>query len=38
VGLRRTYPPDRDHLRHYAEVAASADGFARYLDAHVLGT
>jgi glutaconate CoA-transferase subunit A len=38
VGLRRTYPPDHDHLRHYAELAASADGFARYLDAHVLGT
>jgi glutaconate CoA-transferase subunit A len=36
VGLRRTYPRDHDHLRHYAELAASADGFARYLERHVL--
>jgi glutaconate CoA-transferase, subunit A len=36
VGLRRTYPPDHEHLRRDAEAAASADGFARYLDAHVL--
>jgi glutaconate CoA-transferase, subunit A len=35
VGLRRTYPPDHEHLGRYAELAASADGFARYLDAHV---
>jgi glutaconate CoA-transferase subunit A len=36
VGLRRTYPPDHDHLRHYALQAASADGFAHYLERHVL--
>ncbi len=36
VGLRRTYPPDHEHLRRYAELAASADGFARYLDRYVL--
>jgi glutaconate CoA-transferase subunit A len=36
VGLRRTYPPDHDHLRRYAEVAASDDGFARYLERYVL--
>ncbi len=36
VGLRRTYPPDHEHLRRYAELAASAEGFARYLDQHVL--
>jgi glutaconate CoA-transferase subunit A len=36
TGLRRTYPPDHEHLRRYAELAASADGFARYLDQHVL--
>jgi glutaconate CoA-transferase subunit A len=36
VGLRRTYPPDHAHLQRYAELAASADGFARYLDRYVL--
>jgi hypothetical protein len=36
TGLRRTHPPDHEHLRRYAELAASADGFARYLDQHVL--
>lgn len=36
VGLRRSYPPDHDHLRRYAELAASADGFARYLEGFVL--
>lgn len=36
VGLRRTYAPDHEHLRRYAELAASADGFARYLDRYVL--
>jgi glutaconate CoA-transferase subunit A len=35
VGLRRTYPPDHAHLSRYAELAANADGFDRYLDAHV---
>jgi glutaconate CoA-transferase subunit A len=36
VGLRRTYPPDHEHLSRYAELAASAEGFARYLDRFVL--
>jgi glutaconate CoA-transferase subunit A len=36
VGLRRTYPPDHEHLRGYAELAATAEGFARYLDRFVL--
>jgi glutaconate CoA-transferase subunit A len=36
VGLRRTYPPDHEHLRRYAELAASAEGFACYLDRWVL--
>lgn len=35
VGLRRAYPPDHEHLRTYAQLAASADGFARYLDRYV---
>ena len=35
VGLRRTYPPDHEHLSRYAELAASVDGFGRYLDVHV---
>ena len=32
----RATPPDHDHLRRYAELAASADGFARYLERYVL--
>ncbi|HEX5079856.1 MAG TPA: CoA-transferase [Geminicoccaceae bacterium] len=36
VGLRRVYPPDHAHLRRYAALAATAEGFARYLDRHVL--
>jgi glutaconate CoA-transferase subunit A len=36
VGLRRAYPPDRDHLRLYAERARTDDGFARYLHEFVL--
>lgn len=32
VGLRRIYPPDRDHLSLYAQLAASDEGFAAYLD------
>jgi glutaconate CoA-transferase subunit A len=35
VGLRGRYPADADHLRHYAEQARTAEGFARYLDEHV---
>jgi glutaconate CoA-transferase, subunit A len=29
------YPADGAHLAEYAKLAASAEGFARYLDAHV---
>ena len=36
VGLRRTYPRDHAHLRRYAKLAASAEGFADYLDQYVL--
>ena len=32
VGLRGAYPPDRAHLRRYAELARTAAGFARYLE------
>ena len=35
VGLRGAYPPDRPHLRRYAELAATAEGFARYLGEQV---
>jgi glutaconate CoA-transferase subunit A len=37
VGLRGAYPPDRAHLRRYAELAATAAGFARYLEEQVQG-
>jgi glutaconate CoA-transferase subunit A len=36
VGLRGHYPPDIDHLRRYAELAATDGGFRRYLDESVL--
>jgi glutaconate CoA-transferase subunit A len=36
VGLRRAYPPDRAHLRRYAQLATTDDGFARYLEQFVL--
>jgi glutaconate CoA-transferase subunit A len=35
VGLAGRYAPDSDHLRVYAELARTAEGFARYLDEHV---
>ncbi|MEM7024326.1 MAG: CoA-transferase [Pseudomonadota bacterium] len=35
VGLRRSYPPDREHLQRYAELAASDEGFAQYLNQYV---
>jgi glutaconate CoA-transferase, subunit A len=38
VGLRGAYPPDLEHLRLYAEQAATAAGFARYLERFVLQT
>jgi glutaconate CoA-transferase subunit A len=36
VGLRGAYPPDLEHLRLYAEMAATEAGFARYLERFVL--
>jgi glutaconate CoA-transferase, subunit A len=36
VGLRGAYPPDLEHLRLYAELAASERGFERYLERFVL--
>jgi glutaconate CoA-transferase, subunit A len=36
VGLRQRYPADREHLRLYAELAASEAGFARYQGEFVL--
>ena len=35
VGLRRAYPADLQHLRHYAELARDEAGFARYLEQFV---
>ena len=35
VGLRRRYAPDRAHLARYAELAATDEGFARYLSEYV---
>lgn len=36
IGLRGCYPADADHLRLYAELAKTTDGFERYLDEHVI--
>ena len=36
LGLGQDYAPDTAHLAEYASLAASDDGFARYLEAHVL--
>ena len=36
VGLEGCYGADEAHLRHYAEAARSDQGFARYLERHVL--
>ncbi len=36
VGLRGAYPPDLEHLRLYAEMAATGPGFERYLERFVL--
>jgi glutaconate CoA-transferase, subunit A len=35
LGLADHYPVDAAHLAEYARLAASPDGFARYLDQHV---
>lgn len=37
VGLRGCYAADRSHLQRYVEVAATAAGFARYVDEYVGG-
>jgi glutaconate CoA-transferase subunit A len=36
VGLRGVYPPDLEHLRLYAEMAATEAGFERYVERFVL--
>jgi glutaconate CoA-transferase, subunit A len=36
IGLRGRYPADADHLRLYAEMARTAEGFQRYVDDHVI--
>ena len=35
LGLRRRYGPDRAHLARYAELAATDEGFARYMNEFV---
>ncbi len=35
VGLWGRYPPNREHLRHYVEAAATEAGFEAYLDRFV---
>jgi glutaconate CoA-transferase subunit A len=35
IALRGCYPADADHLRLYAEMARTSEGFQRYLDEHV---
>lgn len=35
LGVAGYYPPDRDHLKLYAELAATKEGFARYLRQYV---
>ena len=37
LSLTGCYGEDGDHLRHYAEAARTDDGFATYLEQHVLG-
>jgi glutaconate CoA-transferase, subunit A len=38
IALRGCYEADTGHLRLYADLARTADGFQRYLDEHVLAT
>jgi len=35
LGLADHYAADAAHIAEYARLAATADGFARYLDQHV---
>lgn len=37
VGLRGCYPADSAHLKRYVEMAATDDGFARYVHEYVKG-
>ncbi len=37
LGLAGRYAPDAAHMANYAKLAASADGFAKYLAQHVTG-
>lgn len=37
IGLRGCYPPDRVHLQRYVDMAASEEGFARYVSEYVDG-
>ncbi len=37
LGFEDAYGTDHDHLADYVRLAATEEGFARYLDAHVLG-
>jgi glutaconate CoA-transferase subunit A len=36
IGLRGRYTADAEHLRRYADLAATAEGFERYLEENVL--
>ena len=36
IGLRGSYPADAEHLRLYAGMARTAEGFQQYLDEHIL--
>jgi glutaconate CoA-transferase subunit A len=36
LGLADHYAADRAHLEEYVRLAASSEGFARYLDRYVL--
>jgi len=38
VGLARRYEPDARHLREYVELAATEEGFQRYLNSFVLNS
>jgi glutaconate CoA-transferase subunit A len=36
IGLRGSYPADAEHLRLYADMARTTEGFGRYADEHVV--
>ncbi|MDX1487383.1 MAG: CoA-transferase [Acidiferrobacterales bacterium] len=37
IGLRGSYPPDRAHLQRYVDMAATEQGFVRYVSEYVNG-